>query len=1263
MKRKLLTVIIVLSTIMTLAGCGNEKKSSLVLDFSQNDAQYIADLLGGSTKSETIYNLCSSDYIKCNTDKRNNILIEVKSKTLNNITVLPQFRTIFKTVNLTMDSKIDFDNYNPISIEDISFNDTVHFESIKVESIRYINGKPYLLLNIKIKSDQLVLDKNNFINISYEINLSKKDKLENDKQDKIKNVTTILDLNSKHIKDLVMILNDNNILVPNHELPILDIELPSIDEDLINHAPIIKSILEETMVTGEVTHIMIQAQDEDKDPLTYSVFGPKFMHLEDNMLTFKPAHDQVGTYTVLLTVTDGHLASSIEFKVNVVMNGSEINPPLNTAPIVEPIKPVSFEWNKDYLVKVVAQDNEGEPLTFSLMANEIATIDASTGNIRFSANQEQIGDYQLTVMVSDGSLTSTIDFLVTIKPLAWVPIEPDTINNAPIIVPIVKQEVLVGKMHKIIVHASDQEQDPLTYLVEGASFARFEENVLVLFPARDQAGIYTLVVTVSDGVLSNSVKFEVEVNEKISIGPPPNLPPVIEPITSVSFEWDKSQPIQVEAHDKDGDKLIFSLSQNKIAMIDAQTGIIEFITNITHVGIHVLTVTVSDGVSASSMQLSVVVKDLSWTPVEPDMINHAPVVQLISDKILTFDHSLVMELQASDKDQDALTFLVSGVDFVELDKNILTIKPTQEHVGSHVVMVVVSDGYLTASTKFKITVLSQPEIVDRPPLVKKVVLPIQYVNRPMLPFQIEASDPEEQQLFFQLKNAPGWMKLSEKGLLEGTPNATIHTNMLLVVSDGQNDVVQEISIKVLDENNIEPIINIDESILDKNKITYNITDEALNSAIIFENIHYFDNPDGSGKKQVKRYYKRDMDNGEIEVIFFIRNYHILGNKLANKFTDKVIFKTTLSGFKKFSEWEFVFERTFRLSSEKGMGTAWVVDGADTNNNGKIDKVIMATNTHVISEVYYDIKRGNSSLNDNYASLIHFFQNKNKKIITELNETDLKILYDYSSFYNTGHQDELFITPYDFSKYSYRLFKIGLDLTLFELTIDESIDSEKFEFINQRPPRYRIINDFDLENSTRVRTYWDYPRVDEPSFKAVYFSSGFLGYPYSDTLNGKHKDDTRNKETDFAIYYPPSKNKMDIGIVDKYSYYNSWGRQETTFTFDAEGYLFFGQTQGHEVIQGGTSGSALFDENMNVIGIHYSGYGYRSGENLFGTNFTKHPGVAGGNEGFSDKPKITNYTLMNYNYIDSSSSRLSFKNVVKDKLGKSLIVVSPLNKNN
>ena len=177
----------------------------------------------------------------------------------------------------------------------------------------------------------------------------------------------------------------------------------------------------------------------------------------------------------------------------------------NHAPEMAPIGERTVPGGEELSITVSATDPDGDPLTYG--AQNLpggATFDKITHSFRWTPKSTQVGTYQVTFTVTDGSLDDSETIRITVKRL----------NHAPVISTVRTRTVMETRLLRFVLTASDADGDRLEYsasgLPSGATFNP-DSHEFSWRPAAGQAGKYTVVFTVSDGSLSTSASVTITV--------------------------------------------------------------------------------------------------------------------------------------------------------------------------------------------------------------------------------------------------------------------------------------------------------------------------------------------------------------------------------------------------------------------------------------------------------------------------------------------------------------------------------------------------------------------------------------------------------------------------------------------------------------------------------------------------------------------------------------------------------------------------------
>ena len=103
----------------------------------------------------------------------------------------------------------------------------------------------------------------------------------------------------------------------------------------------------------------------------------------------------------------------------------------NEAPVIQSSPPLSAKLGDDYSYQVEAIDDNDADLTYSLLLSpEGMTIDSSTGLLTWTPTEDQVGENDVTIKVSDGWNGITQDFSIEVRlvKLSSISVLPETMN-------------------------------------------------------------------------------------------------------------------------------------------------------------------------------------------------------------------------------------------------------------------------------------------------------------------------------------------------------------------------------------------------------------------------------------------------------------------------------------------------------------------------------------------------------------------------------------------------------------------------------------------------------------------------------------------------------------------------------------------------------------------------------------------------------------------------------------------------------------------
>ncbi len=271
---------------------------------------------------------------------------------------------------------------------------------------------------------------------------------------------------------------------------------------IINRAPQLAAIDDQTMFEGNHLAFTVSATDADGDAITLAATGlPQHATLVDNgdgtgEFEFQADATQAGVYTVKFIASDGDLADTLS--VTITVNAKNFAPQLNT------IGPKTVEVGNSLAFSATASDPDGTIPTLSaedLPANAGFTDNGDgTGGFSFVPQFGQAGIYTVRFIASDGILADSEIVQITV-------VED---NVPPVLDPIGDQTVVEGDLLAFTVTASDANTSTPSISAEnlpaGATLTDNNDGTadFSFSPSYSQAGSYAVLFIADDGLVADS---------------------------------------------------------------------------------------------------------------------------------------------------------------------------------------------------------------------------------------------------------------------------------------------------------------------------------------------------------------------------------------------------------------------------------------------------------------------------------------------------------------------------------------------------------------------------------------------------------------------------------------------------------------------------------------------------------------------------------------------------------------------------------------
>ncbi|MBR9699769.1 hypothetical protein GOV09_04905 [Candidatus Woesearchaeota archaeon] len=272
--------------------------------------------------------------------------------------------------------------------------------------------------------------------------------------------------------------------------------MEELEEEVMEFPGEIVIIVEET----ELVNLQPVAVDPDQDTLIFTYSNP----LNDNGL-WQTTYGDAGEYTITITASDGELTSSKDALL--LVNKREEAPTIGfQAP--EGMEQSMLE-STDLEFEVTASDLNSDPLDFEWKFDGVVVSD--TDSFAYTADFNSAGSHTVKLEVTDGTSVVTLLWSVTVvnvdRPPALKLIPDITIKETDTVV--------------ITPEASDPDGDEIVFAISDPI-----GDSGVWETTYDDAGIYTVEITASDGEMEDSQEVKVTV---INV----NRAPVIEDIVQI----------------------------------------------------------------------------------------------------------------------------------------------------------------------------------------------------------------------------------------------------------------------------------------------------------------------------------------------------------------------------------------------------------------------------------------------------------------------------------------------------------------------------------------------------------------------------------------------------------------------------------------------------------------------------------------------------------------------------------------------------------
>jgi len=376
--------------------------------------------------------------------------------------------------------------------------------------------------------------------------------------------------------------------------------------------------------------------------------------------------------------------------------------PGNYYPLFSSVPLTAAAQDVEYSYTVTASDFDNDPLTLSAETlPSWLTFNPASGLLSGTPDNTNTGINPVSIKATDGSIDIFQNFDIDVTNTNDPPVFTST--------PITTAAEEVAYFYPVL--AEDPDDDPLVYTTPDLpSWLSFNQDTKTLYglPKRSDAGENPVQIIVSDGVFQVTQEFTITVSSD-------NNAPIItsNPLTIVDNYSDYKYTIT--AYDADpADVLSFSPEIiPSWTLFDAETHTLSGVPEKSDVGDHPVILVVTDGWVETKQEFTITVRDVNTPPV----INSSPKDTTKVNELYTY------LLMVTDTDGDPITATAAIVpDWLTFNAGtmVLSGNPTNDNLGPHQVMIIVSDGLFSVNHLFPVTVVNATGIEMSSSLMSKV---------------------------------------------------------------------------------------------------------------------------------------------------------------------------------------------------------------------------------------------------------------------------------------------------------------------------------------------------------------------------------------------------------------------------------------------------------------------------------------------------------------------------------------------------------------
>ncbi|WMW25860.1 PGF-pre-PGF domain-containing protein [Methanolobus sediminis] len=364
----------------------------------------------------------------------------------------------------------------------------------------------------------------------------------------------------------------------------------------VNRDPILFSISDVSVNETTPVTIQLDAFDADGDELTYTMVSslPTGASFDSEIGLFQWPNPTTSSRVLTFSVSDGFLSDT---KYPQIVIGDS-----NSPPEFNMVDSQSIDENSELSFDITAYDNDNDKIDIVLSSSPSGSyLTGSVPPVTFTwlPNYDLSGIYKVEFKVSE---TNTKDRYATYQ---VVDIVVNDVNRAPVIDAVDDYTVSENGLLYVNLSATDPDGDTLTYSTD-SSLGIVRGNTFICTPDYNDADVYDVQYTVSDGNLKNSTMATITVTDS-------NMPPKLNSISAQEVAVNNTLDFSLSVSDDDeGETFSYkALDLPSTASFDESTGVFEWTPSSEDIGDYSVSFYVSDSSQEDYETVSITVTETS----------------------------------------------------------------------------------------------------------------------------------------------------------------------------------------------------------------------------------------------------------------------------------------------------------------------------------------------------------------------------------------------------------------------------------------------------------------------------------------------------------------------------------------------------------------------------------------------------------------------------------------------------------------------------